>query len=348
MRAFTIVLLLHVFALAADEERMRQLASQLGASDAAAREEAQRELERLGTAPEGALQEALKQSKDPEASTRLEGLLWAIQGERAVFAAVPPERVAELSPLIHAFHAELAAHRDEERMSGCRCVFDSVQSLAFRGSAAVAVLGAIVAKVRSEDLSSPESGYELPSVLVAPSVLPALVPAVASKDQPGLDELGPFYAELVTVTEKSPFPRADLLRALAAQRSLGAGTAQIAWVYSTRAAMRGEMTGGCTGNAAPFYNDLMSVQRAIEENGDKRLVPLLVELMDPDDQSQSFAHIEGSFTVPSPTHLAIDVLRKITAQELPYDGLEASRDKRAEAIAAWRSWYEAHKAEFSK
>ncbi|GEM_PF-4688598 len=347
MRTLTLFLSMALLALAADEERMRQLASQLGANDAAARDEAQRELERLATAPEQALKAELAQTKDPELRTRLEGLLSAIKDERALFEAIPPELVADLSPWVHAFHAEWATHQQDA--TECRCAFDSVRTLATRGSSAVGVLERVVARVRTSiESKGGWTSYPPLGGGVTPGLLEALVPSAASKDAPGLDELGPFYASLITGALKSPFQSNDLLRAFTAQRSLGAGTALLAWVHSTRAALRGEMTGGCTGDAAPLYNDLMSVQRGLEENGDRRLVPLLVELLDADDQSQSFAHIEGSFTVPSATHLAIDVLRKITAQELPYDGLEPDRAKRTEAIAAWRAWYEAHKAEFTK
>lgn len=347
MRTLIALLSMAVLALAADEQRMRQLASQLGASDAAAREEAQRDLERLGTAPEQALEAELGSTKDPEARTRLEGLLSAIKEERAVFEAIPPEQVADQSPCVHAFHAEWATHQRDA--TECRCAFDSVRTLAFRGSTAVGVLERVVARIRSStEAREGWTSYPPLGGGVTPGLLQALVPPTGSKEAPGLDELGPFYASLVTGALKSPFPSDALLRAFAAQRSLGAGTAMIAWVHSTRAASQGELTGGCTGDAAPLYNKVMAVQGMLEENGDKRLVPLLVELMDPDDQSQSFAHIEGSFTVPSPTHLAIDVLRKIASQELPYDGLEPDRAKRAEAIAAWRDWYEKHKAEFAK
>lgn len=345
MRTLIALLSMTALALTADEERMRQLASQLGANDAAAREEAQRELERLGSAPEMALKAELGSTKDPEARTRLEGLLSAIKEERALFEAIPPDRTADLSPLVHAVHAEWSAHLGEsdpppEQREACRCAFESIGALARSGGPAVGVLGAIVEQW--DDQWTGEEG------LGSQGFLLALVPPNSSKEAPGLDELGPFYADLVTKKARLSLRKEDLLRAFAAQRSLGAGTAMIAWVHSTRAASQGELTGGCTGDAAPLYNDVMAVQRAIEENGDKRLVPLLVELMDPDDRSQSFAHIEGSFTVPSPTHLAIDVLRKIAAQELPYDGLEPDRAKRAEAIAAWRDWYEKHKAEFAK
>jgi len=77
-------------------------------------------------------------------------------------------------------------------------------------------------------------------------------------------------------------------------------------------------------------------------------VPALVELLADDDVSQSFAHIEGPFTVPSPTQLAIEVLRKLTGQEFPYDGLAPSREKRAEGIDRVRAWCKDHAAEYAK
>ncbi len=332
-------------AFAEGEEHLRELVARLVEGNAAAREEAQVELERLGTAPEAALKEALKRSEDPEAKTRIGGLLEAIRAEHAAFEAIPPERLAELSPLVHAFHAEWTSHQQET--SECRCVFDSIRTLACRGSAGVEVLAKLAARVHTSIGSTKGwTSYPPPHGGATIGLLRSFVPPMAAKEAPGLDELGPFYADLIADPDDSPFMQEDLVRALSEQRSLGAATALVAWVHSKRAVLRGELTGGCTGDAAPLYNRLMSVQRALEENGDLRLVPLLVELLDEEDQSREFAHIEGPFTVPSPTHLAIEVLRKLTAQELPYDGLSADRAARAQAIAAWRDWYEKHKAEF--
>lgn len=341
MRTYALALAILLPVVAAGDD-VRTLVAQLGAEDATARDAAQRGLEKLGKAPLGELKSALTAATDPEVRSRLATLVEAIEEETASFDAIPPDHVADLAPLIHAFHAECGAHGNETGV--CRRQFDSLGAFLPHGRTAVAVLRTILAKLnaclddrfRVADDASPEAW--------TPNLLGALIPAATGADVPGLDEMGPLYTELLAGAERTSFDRRWIREALSKQKSLGATTALLAWVRTTREPMRAGLTGGCTGTAAPFYNDLMSVERALEENADKRLVLALIDLLDADDVSQSFGHIEGPFTVPSPTHVAIDVLRKLTAQEFPYDGMEASRDKRAEAIDRVKAWCKDHAA----
>lgn len=338
MRAFALALAILLPVTAAGDD-VRTLVAQLGAEDAAARDAAQRGLEALGKAPLDGLREALSAATDPEVRSRLEALVEAIEGEAASFDAIPPDHVAELSPSVHAFHGEWAGHKQET--GDCHCRFDSIGTLVRRGALAIGVLRTISRKIDarcSQSLWGEGDPDSWP-----PAAVRALIPEASSADCPGLDDLGPLYAELVAGEGRS-CRDSHVREALLKQKSLGATTALLAWVRATREPLRAGLTGGCTGTAAPLFNDVMSVERAIESNGDKRLVPALVELLDADDVSQSFAHIEGNFTVPSPTQFAIEVLRKLTGQEFPYDGLAPSREKRAEGIDRVRAWCEDHAA----